>query len=165
MWCEGYYYDSNYIWFSIIAYIVVGIIMGCLTNVIIRNKGYSDSWFWWGFFFHYFAMIFAAAKPEYRPNYMDGTVRSKSLDEKSEKEALAEGGWKCCRCERINPGYTGSCACGMTKSENEDQKKKIGKLTQEEETLRLLNSYKELLDNGVLTQEEFEKKKRNLLGM
>lgn len=25
-------------------------LMGHLTNVVLRNRGYYDNWFWWGFF-------------------------------------------------------------------------------------------------------------------
>lgn len=44
--------------------IIQGIIFGVVTNLIIKNKGYKENWFWWGFFFSFFAVIVAATKPE-----------------------------------------------------------------------------------------------------
>ena len=34
------------------------------------------------------------------------------------EESVPENGWKCTGCGRINPDYTGTCACGKTKQEN-----------------------------------------------
>lgn len=48
-------------------YFVAGIIWcavwGIIVNKVIENKGYEESWFWWGFFFGIFALIAALAKP------------------------------------------------------------------------------------------------------
>lgn len=46
--------------------IIQGVIFGVVTNLIIKNKGYKENWFWWGFFFSFFAVIVAATKPENR---------------------------------------------------------------------------------------------------
>lgn len=46
--------------------IIQGVIFGVVTNIIIKNKGYEENWFWWGFFFSFFAVIVAATKPENR---------------------------------------------------------------------------------------------------
>ena len=58
----------------------------------------------------------------------DGLIRSKKLRksipaeqaekqrEAAEKSMLANGGWKC-TCGRVNPGYTGTCACGVRKQD------------------------------------------------
>lgn len=48
--------------------IIQGVIFGFATNQIIKNKGYSENWFWWGFFFSFLAVIVAATKPDNHPN-------------------------------------------------------------------------------------------------
>lgn len=48
--------------------IIQGVVFGFATNQIIKNKGYSENWFWWGFFFSFLAVIVAATKPDNHPN-------------------------------------------------------------------------------------------------
>ena len=48
----------------IVVWVVIGSIFGFATNAIIRNKGYQENWFWWGFFFGLIAMLVALSKPE-----------------------------------------------------------------------------------------------------
>ena len=106
----------------------------------------------------------------------------------------ASNQWRCA-CGLINPNYTGTCACGRTKSEvrnsnNQAVKQAANRLavnrpnaapapaaapvtntdvkpanvvSREEENIRLLKEYKDLLDSGIITQEEFDEKKRKLL--
>ena len=106
----------------------------------------------------------------------------------------ASNQWRCV-CGLINPNYTGTCACGRTKSEvrnsnNQAVKQAANRLavnrpnaapapaaapvtntdvkpanvvSREEENIRLLKEYKDLLDSGIITQEEFDEKKRKLL--
>ncbi|MGN0480359.1 MAG: hypothetical protein ACI4EV_02175 [Lachnospiraceae bacterium] len=39
-----------------------------------------------------------------------------SANEAARNESLLDkGGWRCDRCGKINPGYTGTCACGNVK--------------------------------------------------
>ena len=99
-------------------------------------------------------------------------------------------GWRC-TCGRKNANYTGTCACGRTKDgRNPAAEARLRKMEQEEalkrqaeeqnrkeetelknaqpepnkfENLKLLKEYKNLLDSGVITQEEFDKKKAELL--
>lgn len=49
---------------TLISWIIAGSIFGFATNAIIRNKGYQENWFWWGFFFGIIAMLVALSKPE-----------------------------------------------------------------------------------------------------
>ena len=106
----------------------------------------------------------------------------------------ASNQWRCV-CGLINPNYTGTCACGRTKSEvrnsnNQAVKQAANRLavnrpnaapapaaapvtntdvkpanvvSREEENIRLLKEYKDLLDSGIISQEEFDEKKRKLL--
>lgn len=51
----------------------------------------------------------------------------------------------------------------MTKSMNDSSVEQKKKSDNELENLEKLKSYKELLDSGVITQEDFDKKKAELL--
>ena len=95
---------------AIIIAIVWGIFWGAMTNKIIENKGYDENWFWWGFFFGLLAFIVALTKAD-APRYTPINAAA-SLDERT----LQNGGWKC-PCGRVNPAYTGTCACGRSKRE------------------------------------------------
>lgn len=111
---------------------------------------------------------------------MEATVRK-------QKE---EGYWKCL-CGRLNPPYSSGCECGLTvseirriKSENskkafeqlqlekkeaeevekaEAEKKATENVSNEKNNISLLKEYKDLLDSGIISQEDFDKKKSELL--
>lgn len=100
-------------WFTaILSACVAGCIWGVVTNKIIENKGYNENWFWWGFFFHFFALIVAATRPEYR--YREDSEPSWMQPDTPDRRIISQGGW-ICSCGRTNPSYTGTCACGATK--------------------------------------------------
>lgn len=91
-------------------------------------------------------------------------------------------GWQC-SCGRFHPPYESSCVCGQTKhtvaaaraeakkkaelaaAEAEAQKQAAKAAETESDKIAILKQYKELMDNGVLTPEEFEAKKKQLLGL
>ena len=89
----------------------IGSIWGRVTRNIIRNKGYKENWFWWGFFFGFMAVIVALTKPDITNRYGSTYV---PIDE-------------------------------------------------EAENLKKLKIYKELLDMGAISAEEFEERKKALL--
>lgn len=167
---------------TIIGIILWGCVWGFVTNKVIKNKGYEENWFWWGFFFGIFAVIVAATKPNVyatqvsvASNEVDQSIHniSSSID----KRALKNGDWKC-TCGRVNPFYFGTCACGRSKRDvleaqvkaqrekEAAREKELREKKEEQElaNLKRLREYKELLDSGVITQEEFEAKKKEILG-
>ena len=93
----------------IIMAIIWGIIWGNITNMILRNKGYNDNWFWWGFFFGFLATIVASTKT----NQKVLEVIKPTLNTNTEANEIRE--------------------------------------------------YKKLLDEGIITKEEFEDKKKKIL--
>lgn len=143
---------------AMILLIVQGLIFGFATDAVIRNKGYDENWFWWGFFFGLVALVVAVAKPD---NTV--TVSYEIRQQNHEKALLNENGWKCSQCGTVHPHYTGTCGCGNTKSASLEAEQKKQKQASELENLQKLKAYKELLDSGVITEEEFEKKKKELL--
>lgn len=156
---------------TIIGSVIGGVIWGCATDAVIKNKGYDENWFWWGFFFGVIALIVAATKPEKRQDIYNIQREKRIIEEYHEKRLLQNGGWSCI-CGRTNPNYTGTCACGRTKNDSQTEKTKIEeaeKQIQSQKTehsdLDELKKFKELLDMGVITQEEFDAKKKQYLGL
>lgn len=179
-------------------YIVNGVIFGIACDKIIKNKGYYDNWFWWGFFFGIVALIVAAVKPENQDNYnSDSTSSYYNIDRVFSDEnntsqqgvdiTLKAGGWKCGYCYRVNPSYVGTCACGKSKQDtqnlqemnrrpedtktapvletavSEEKEKLTVQTNNEEHKIGLIKKYKELLDMGAISQDEFNQKKEELL--
>lgn len=99
-------------WWIILILCIQGCVWGIATDQVLKNKGYNESWFWWGFFFSFLALIVALTKPE---QHKYGESESGWAQTKiPERTILAQGGW-ICSCGRTNPNYTGTCACGATK--------------------------------------------------
>jgi predicted ATP-dependent serine protease len=103
-----------------------------------------------------------------------------------EAKALADGGWRCRRCGKVHPYYVGSCGCCLTRQQSKEMDRKAEQLAEEgkkaeeankekqldkDETeeqrdkFEEIKKYKELLDNGIITEEEYNKKKSELLGL
>ncbi len=120
-------------------------------------------------------------------NRVDSVVRIKA-----DAGPINSNEWRCL-CGHANPNYTGTCSCGMRKSEaiNETKRRKEAarelikikaaaekggttietvaespastKISSEQEKVKLLKEYKELFDNGVISEEEFNAKKASIL--
>ena len=90
----------------------ITVAFGCVVRKIMLDKGYTNVWFWCGFFLGVIGIIIALVMPdkgECKKNWNWGR------DPKGEAEAI--------------------------------------------------NEYKNLYDNGIITYEEFEAKKKQLLGL
>lgn len=161
-----------FIW--LVLYIAQGIVFGVAVNMIIQNKGYHESWFVWGFFFGFIALIVALSKPQrsYEP-----AEENLFLKKRQETYTLENGGWQCGFCNRVNAYNVTTCSCGRSREETEQKGKEEQKstsageakepdssLVQEElHIVKVISQYKQLLDAGAITQEEFDKKKQSLL--
>lgn len=114
----------------------------------------------------------------YTPSVPQNSHLLSSATNASAKNA-APRGWMC-TCGTFNAGFAPKCKCGKRKSEVVTEKpQNMGKLEndqavnqtptrrdaikKEQETVRLLKEYKELLESGAITQEEFDQKKTDLL--
>ena len=144
---------------AVIGIIIWGVIWGAATQTVVYNKGYEEKWFWWGFFFGFIALLVALSKPQL---YSTGPLSPQLAREAEERRTMEAGGWKCV-CGRLNPSYTGTCACGRSRQAVLAAAAEPA-LENEGATVRMIKQYKELLDSGAITQEEFEKKKREILG-
>ena len=128
-----------------------GAVWGVATNAIIQNKGYSENWFWWGFFFSLIAVLVALSKPQVQNS--ENTVQAAA--EKRDQAMLSDNGWKCDKCGRTNPSYTGTCVCGQSKLRSEaqvkqrlEEKRKMAAAKRESDAIEKVKRYKELLDSG-----------------
>ena len=149
---------------SIISAILWGLVWGFATSAVVRNKGYGEEdvmWFWLGFLFSFIAIIVAASKPVYQP-----PLSPARKERERQQDILDEGGWKCV-CGRVNGYYVSSCACGRSKSEGNvnNQIRIEPQKIEEKSDIAKIKEYKELLDCGIITQEEFDAKKKQLLGL
>ena len=168
----------------------VGCLWGYAVNAVVQNKGYDENWFWWGFFFGMIALLIALAKPEAQrfssasagyshpesaapPSSAGKSYSLMSEEEKRfRRETLAKGGWECRKCHRTNPAYVGTCVCGNSRyetpppAENQEDPPKAPELAEADQKeladLAKLKAYKELLDCGAITQDEYDLKKQEL---
>ncbi len=145
----------------IVLVLIYAVIWGAVLRKVIQNKGYEESyanrWFWWGFFFGLFALIVALTKPVYQ----------KPITENNYILYPKPNDWTC-TCGRTNPAYTGTCSCGRTKQEVQAEDGMYEYETNDEPVLGAadeIKKFKELLDSGAITQEEFNLKKKQILGL
>lgn len=101
------------VFFSV--FIGQGCVWGWAVNKIVKNRGYDENWFWWGFFFGLIALIVALTKPQNTYGQYKSTV---AYEDGANSDKFAE-----------------------------------------------VKKYKELMDAGIITEEEFNKKKSEILGL
>ena len=157
---------------GIVLVIIQGIIFGFATQSVIDNKGYYENWFWWGFFFGLIAFVLACAKPQnIRHSPYQGGGLYQSADDLYKKQILNEGGWKC-SCGKVQASYVSSCSCGKSKQEvlypkanKKPDEPKPSSAANEISNAAAIKAYKELMDADIISPEEFEAKKKQLLGL
>lgn len=167
---------------SLMTNLIVSVIFGYATQQVNRQKGYSSNWFWWGFFFGIIAFVIACARPETayypesdddyeeeEPEYYGYIRRTSSMPaEKTVQPQKLPGGRWLCRCGRENAPYVSSCSCGRNQRDvfNPEPPKvapALSELTDEQDKALAIREYKKLLDDGIISEEEFEAKKKQLL--
>ncbi len=186
------YYDSGYsdyaagIGFGYIIFCaILAVVFGIITKSINEKKGYEGG-FAWGFFLGVIGIIIVAVRQprnnsgqynsgqyntgQYNTGqYNTGQYNSGPYESiNNNDQIIREGGWVCKRCSRANPYHTTTCACGNTRSENDMMgNPNMGsyKSNLENDNITKIKKYKELLDAGAITQEEFDKKKNELLNL
>ena len=96
-------------------------------------------------------------------------TKPKLSHEEDRKLKISKNYWQC-TCGQLNAPYITTCTCGMTEKQismkkNEEKNKKIQEEQKKSEldNLNLLTKYKEMLDSGIISEEEFNEKKKELL--
>ena len=164
--------DTGLIW-VILGVLICSLACGFATRKINESKGY-DGGFAWGFWLGFIGLIVVACKPDNRSSYysiLQSSGSASSLFNNSSEES-----WRCSRCTRMNPPYQTTCTCGITKTESDrfynegdsQQSEPVAvplptskSVSEAEEIVR----FKKLLDDGVITEEEFQAKKKQILGI
>lgn len=142
-------------------FLIGGLIWGVITKTINENKGY-DGEFWWGFFLGFIGLIVVLCKPDNRtfvnnnsysvpddnwsygsssapvasPNAAYSSYTSAAERERNERRILSEAFWKCGKCGRVNPAYTGTCICGNLKRDQEEQERIAAEMAKSEAVLK-----------------------------
>ena len=92
-----------------------------------------------------------------------------------------ENEWKCKKCGIINQNYVGTCSCGNRKQDNDtfvpadtiqtksetiegDTQTALNNKSTDLSVADEIKQFKELLDMGAITQDEYDRKKKELLG-
>lgn len=91
-----------------------------------------------------------------------------AVDVEHEAQLLGNGGWKCI-CGRVHAAYVSSCSCGRNKDgETAPEPVPVRDAAPEDHEIKnasAIREYKKLMDEGIITAEEFEAKKKQLLGL
>ena len=155
----------------------------------------ATKFFWLGFFFSFIAVIIAVTRPVYRSEWSSSSrsiIVPKTVSESNPYSdnfmtRVPDGGWRCSNCGKAHYSYETSCSCGKSRFDLAPTvKKKEAAISTIDETLEensmntvgqkdntntdrspfdVIRKYKELLDEGIITQEEFDAKKKQLLGL
>lgn len=150
--------DEYYIIGYLIGAIIDGLIFGFVTKKIGENKGY-DNQFWWGFWLGVIGVIVVAVKPDnISSGYVSQNHENHEYDERL--HALANGHeyapretWQCWNCRRTNADYVTTCLCGVKKGEKSPSAE------------QQIEKYKKMWEDGIITEEDFNAKKKQILGI
>ena len=180
--------------FWIILAIAWSVAWGAVSANIVYKKGYESStvalYFFFGLCITFIAAIVAYFKEDIAARDREIYERAKREKEREKlmKEAMASSTWRC-PCGALNKDYETSChRCGKTFN-TVKQEMKTAEQTQIAATAQIpapapsvgqsnvspvmsagdiqndLKKYKEMLDDGLITEEEFTAKKKQLLGL
>ena len=165
----------------LIGYLIDGLIFGIICRYIVKNKGYDDYenyGFFWGFFLGFIGLIVCAVKPDqniYSNNRTSGQNSSGlNYDYNKSSAPKDSAGWVC-NCGTRNYGYETNCHnCGKPKFksapvENTKPRIEIEKpRSVKSDEMSISDQIKEinkLKEEGFITEEEYEAKKKQILGI
>ena len=91
-------------------------------------------------------------------------MNASAVDMKRNSQTIGEGGWRCA-CGKVHARYTSSCSCGRNKGGALPPQPAVREIDNETKNAAAIREYKRLMDDGIITPEEFEAKKKQLLGI
>lgn len=157
----------------LIGYIIVWSIFGMISKHINESKGY-DGGFAWGFWLGIIGIIVVACRADNRSSYISSQGSGTSLGDNSSvvsspNRLAGPNEWKCHFCGRINQDYVTTCLCGHGKGERLPAPAPKSDLSissaksSANDIMSELKKYKEMLDAGLITEEDYENKKKELM--
>ena len=169
----------GFLFFYICTVIGVSCIFGAITKAINEGKGYYGG-FAWGFWLGWIGIIVVACRESCNYKPTESIIKPKTtpnfLPPQGYPPMPANGDVWTCSCGRHNPRYVTSCACGLNKNSFStpahrstpqqatfQQPASSVPIDNEMKHISILKEYKQLLDTGVITQEEFDEKKSKIL--
>ena len=151
--------------FYFLVYFAICGIFGLITKKINTDKGY-DGGFGWGFWLGAIGIIVVACRQD--NFYYKALKESIARNSPSSVNDVSTDGWKC-SCGRVHAGYVSSCACGQSKINMLQHANAVSNAKADSnattKNLSAIREYKKLLDDGIITQEEYDAKKKQLLGL
>ena len=97
--------------------------------------------------------------------YFSG-VKSYKIKTRYAADVVPERGWRCPNCGKTHQSYDYVCSCGFDRSIKYNiEENNIESDSSKADAIEEVKKYKELLDEGILTQEEFDAKKKQLLSL
>ncbi|MGN0616733.1 SHOCT domain-containing protein [Ruminococcus flavefaciens] len=142
------------------------VVWGVVTSHMSRKKGYGSlSGFFWGFFLGIIGVIIIAFKEDKNNPFMD----REAIEKDNERFFKEHDGWECPCCARLHGPFERSCICGF--SLNEEKVIEEGEIIKEnivktaENEAEIIAKYKKMCDDGLITEDEFKEKKKQILGL
>ena len=143
------------------------IVWGALSASIMHKKGYENGdvvmYFLFGFFLTFIGAILAYSKEDIAKRNREIYERAKLEKEKEtlRYEAASLTNWRC-SCGAMNKEYETSChRCGKLSPSVAASKPQPSAADVSSD----LKKFKEMLDEGLITEEEFTAKKKQILGI
>jgi len=150
------------IFLVILYFIGGGCLFGLFTLKIASSKGRkSFGFFWLGFFLKVIGVLIAVFL-----SHDAETATWKSLRRARAEAELEWPLWECAYCHQMNAGKLTDCTrCRREKQEVISFPSQEARNAAIESATEKILKYKQLADLGAITQDEFEAKKKHLLGL
>lgn len=151
--------------FGLVTYGVAYGMCGIVTSVINKKKGY-DGGFWWGFFLGVIGIFIVVMRNDKKDN---DVMDREEVARENEKFLNEHDGWECPCCNRLHGVFETRCTCGFSLNKEavneEEEKSKEASIKAAQSEAELISKYKEMFDNGLISEEEFSEKKKKILGI
>ena len=153
----------------IVYWIALGIysfVCGLISMYINKEKGYGTATgFAWGFSLG----LIGIAVVGIRSKNLDPIMNREEVERDNEKFLKENDGWECPCCTRLHGPLDKSCICGFVLNEEgfaaEEETVKESYTRTADYEAEIISKYKKMYEDGIITEEEFKEKKKQILGI